>query len=171
MAFGAALDEDYGTFFPDVDNDFVTAVAPPSSGGDGKSPRTDFGHMVEEAQYVTPMPDTIDPTVLRQGYSFTNPAEEEISPSLVVRASSHSSNLRGTESQPRQELLPQGQVWSPTSAAILLHWKLTDLSLTTMTSSPLRDRDCKVHDEGSMKMNGRLRSQLLRIYFSKRERL
>jgi hypothetical protein len=106
MEFGAALGEDCRMFFQDVDNDFVTAVAPPGSGRDGKSPRTDMVHMFEEAHY------TIDPTVLRQGYSFTNPAEEEISPSRGVRASSYSSNLRGTESQPRQELLRQGQVQS-----------------------------------------------------------
>lgn len=171
MALGDALGEDFGVFLQDADNDFVTAVAPSGSGRDGKSPRTDFGHMLEEAQNVTLMPYTIDPMILRQGYSFADPAEEEISSSLGFRASNHSNNLRGIESQPGQKPLPEGQVWSLSSATIPLHWKLTNLSLTTKMGSRLRDRDCKVHDEGSMKMNGRLRSQLLRIYFSKRERL
>lgn len=112
MAYNAALGEDVDILFQGIENDFVTAVAPPSSRPVGKSPRTHFGGNFDAAQYVAQMPLTIDPTILHQGSSYLNPAEEEISPSLRGCASSHSSNLRSTEPRPGQELLPHGQVRS-----------------------------------------------------------
>lgn len=109
MEFDTAHGEDSNMPFQDAENEFLTTVAPPGSGHDGKSLRTHFAPMFDAAQYAQ-MPSTIDPRMLQQGNYFINPAEEDILPSLGVCVSSHSSTLRGTESQPRQELLPHGQV-------------------------------------------------------------
>ncbi len=112
-AFDDALGVDISMFFqsPQMsENGFMTAIATPGPGDDGKSQCIDYGRVFNAPQDIAQMPCTIDPAILQQDMSVSDPPEDDISQRLGRSAPSHASNLGGTESQPRRELQPASQV-------------------------------------------------------------